>query len=566
MDKELLKQKPFYLSDEDVKWVEDTLNGMTEEEKIGQLFCANIREGSMEEIEGLMDIIPLGGVMYRPLPTERAIELTNYLKKSKVPMLIAADLDRGGIGVVEEGTKLATQMEIAATGEKELARKLAEVCGRESSAIGVNWAFAPVVDIDMNYRNPITNVRTYGSDPDRVIEMGKTYMEQIQSMGLAASVKHFPGDGVDERDHHLVTNVNSLSKEEWDDTYGRVYSECINAGAMTVMVGHIMQPAYSKYFNPDLKDDEILPGTLSKEIMGDLLRKQLGFNGLIVTDASTMSGFTIPMLREQSVPATIAAGADMFLFSRNMPEDVRFMKAGVEKGIITKERLDEAVTRILALKAALKLHKEQKVYTAEEASKEIGLPEFHQWAHEIADKAITLVKEEPGVLPVTPERYPRLMYYPLENAGTFGLATQAGICEKFKQKLIKEGFEVTEFNPSKGAEGRIAPVSDFIGKYDVMVYFANIATRSNQTTVRIEWASPLGANCPHFITGIPTIFISVENPYHLQDIPRVRTFINGYSSNDEVLEEMIEKLTGRSEFKGTSPCDPFCGKWDTHLM
>lgn len=566
MNRELLKEKPFYLDEEDINWAEDTLNKMSVDEKIGQLFCANIREGTMEEIEGLMEIIPLGGVMYRPLPTERAVEITNFLKKSKVPVLIAADLERGGNGVLEKGTKMASQMEIAAAKDAKMARKLAEVCAREGAAVGVNWAFAPVVDIDMNYRNPITNVRTYGSDADRVAEMGKAYVEQIQSMGIAASVKHFPGDGVDERDHHLVTNINSLSKEEWDASYGKVYEQCIDDGVMTVMVGHIMQPAYSRFMNPNLRDDDILPGTLSKEIMTDLLRKQLKFNGLIVTDASTMSGFTIPMLREKSVPSTIAAGADMFLFSRNMPEDVKFMRNGVKDGLITPERLDDAVLRILALKAALKLHKVKKEYKVEEAEKEIGRQEYHDWAREIADKAITLVKEEPGILPVTPERYKRLMFYPLESAGTFGLATQAGICEKFRLKLMEEGFEVSEFNPSKGAEGRVAPVSDFIGKYDIMVYFANIATKSNQTTVRVEWASPLGANCPHFITGIPTVFISVENPYHLQDVPRIRTFINGYSSNDEVLDEVLEKLTGRSTFKGNSPSDPFCGKWDTHLM
>ncbi len=565
MDRELLKKKPFYLTEEQIDWVEQVKADMTLEEKLGQLFCANIREGTLEEIEGLMDLIPLGGVMYRPLPTERAIEITNYLKQSKVPMLIAADLERGGNGVLEKGTKFASQMEIAATDDTSYAEKLAEVCGKEGASVGVNWAFAPVIDIDLNYRNPITNVRTYGSDPNRVARMGKAYMNKIQSMGLAASIKHFPGDGVDERDQHLVTNVNSLTVEEWDATYGKVYQECIDDGAMTVMVGHIMQPAYTKFFNPEIKDEDIMPGTLSKEIMVDLLRKKLGFNGLVVTDASTMSGFTIPMLREKAVPTAIAAGADMFLFSRNMKEDVEFMKKGYDTGIITPERLDDAVTRILALKAALKLNQPQKVYSVEEAEQEIGKDIYHQWAKELADKAITLVKEEDGVLPVTPEKYPRLMYYPLESAGTAGLATQAGICEKFKKLLEKEGFEVSEFNPSKGAEGRVAPMSDFIGKYDVMVYFANIATKSNQTTVRIEWASPLGANCPHFITGIPTVFISVENPYHLQDIPRVRTFINGYSSNDEVLEEMIEKLTGRSSFKGTSPSDPFCGKWDTHL-
>lgn len=565
MNREQLKQKPFYLSEEEVVWVESTLADMTVEEKLGQIFCANIREGSREEIEGLMDLIPLGAVMYRPLPVENAINLTNYLKKSKIPMLIAADLERGGNGVLENGTKFCAQMEIAATGNEKHAERLAEVCGREGAAVGVNWSFAPVVDIDMNYRNPMTNVRTYGDDAERVARMGTVYMKKIQSMGIAASVKHFPGDGVDERDHHLVTTVNTLDKEKWDETYGKVYQKCIDEGAMTIMAGHIMLPSYSRYFCPDIRDDDILPCTLSKELMQNLLREQMGFNGLIVTDASTMSGFTIPMKREDAVPTTIAAGADMFLFSRNMKEDVGFMKKGLERGLITQERLDDAVTRILALKAALKLYKEPKKYTVEEAEKEIGRPEYHQWAKECADQAVTLVKEEKGVLPVTPEKYKRLMFFPLEGT-VKGFGAPSGVCDKFRRMLEDEGFEVTQFNPEKAAEGRIAPMSDFIGVYDVMVYFACIPTVSNRTTVRIEWASPFGANCPHFVTAIPTIFISVENPYHLQDVPRVRTFINAYSSNDEVLEAVLEKLTGRSAFEGTSPVDAFCGRWDTHLM
>jgi beta-N-acetylhexosaminidase len=329
------------------------------------------------------------------------------------------------------------------------------------------------------------------------------------------------------------------------------------------MIGHIIQPAYSKYMNPDLEDKEILPATLSPELMQGLLRGQLGFNGVIVTDATTMTGFTIPMPREKSVPTTIAAGADIFLFSRNMKEDVAFMTKGLKDGIITKERLDEAVTRILALKASLKLYEKAGEYRIEEAEKKIGLPEYHQWARELADDSITLVKVEPDILPLTPERYPRLMYYPLETAGLDGFLDFSG---KFKRMLENEKFQVTEFIPPKGFEGFLVPTTDFIGVYDAIVYFASISTRSNQTTVRIEWAPPLGANCPHYLSSIPTIFISVENPYHLQDVPRIRTYINGYTSSPEVLDMMLEKIMGRSPFKGVSPSDPFCGRWDTHLQ
>ncbi len=566
MDKELLKQKPFYLSDSEVEWVYDTLNGLTEEEKIGQLFCVNIREGSVEELDNFYKIIPYGGVMYRPLDMESAVTLSNHIKKAKVPMFIAADLERGGQGVLTNGTKMANQMQITAAGNKktEYVKKLAQVCADEGKSVGVNWAFAPDVDIDLNYRNPITNVRTYGSNPVDVALLGATFISNLQKDGIAATAKHFPGDGVDDRDHHLVTNVNTLSTAEWDETYGKVYKACIDAGVMSVMVGHIMQPAYSKLLNPEIEDKDILPATLSKELMQGLLRNKLGFNGLIVTDATTMSGFTIPMPRKLSVPTTIAAGADVFLFSRNMEEDVAFMKEGYKNGIITPQRLDEAVTRILAMKAHLKLYEKQETeYSVEKARKEVGKKEYHQWARELADDSITLVKEEEGVLPLSPQKYPKIMYYPIETAGYDGFLNKA---QTFKQMLEKEGFQVSEFNPSKGMEGFLAPTTDYIGKYDLMLYFACVSTRSNQTTVRIQWAEPLGANCPHYLTSIPTVFISVENPYHLQDVPRIRTYINAYSAHQEVLDEVLEKIMGRSEFKGVSPCDPFCGRWDTRLQ
>ncbi len=130
----------------------------------------------------------------------------------------------------------------------------------------------------MNFRNPITNTRTFGSDPKLVAAMGEAYVKAVESRGMAASIKHFPGDGHDERDQHLVTSVNGLSCEEWDATYGLAYRTCIAAGAKTVMVGHILQPAYIRHFNPGIRDEDMLPATLSPELLGGLLRTKLGFN------------------------------------------------------------------------------------------------------------------------------------------------------------------------------------------------------------------------------------------------------------------------------------------------
>lgn len=561
-----LKAKPFHLDDEAAAWVHATRDAMTEKEKTAQLFCLCARQPTEESALEMLSVLPFGGIMYRPFTVKEAVSFTAALKKHmKIPPLIAANLEKGGNGIVAEGTLLGSPMAVAATGDAESGARLGRLCGREGRAVGANWAFAPIIDIDYNYFNPITNTRTFGSRPELVAALGKAYVQAVQAEGVAASIKHFPGDGVDDRDQHLLSSVNSLSCEEWDKSYGEVWRTCIEAGAMTAMVGHIMQPAWTKKLNPEIADGDILPASLSPEIMQGLLRGNLGFNGLIVTDATTMAGITIPMKRRDAVPQTIAAGADMFLFARNLEEDFEFMYAGVRDGRITKERLNDAVTRILAVKAALQLHKEWKLPAMEEARQTVGCREHRHWARENADRAVTLVKEQPGVLPISVQKYPRILYYPIESQQGVAYGAKQGVCDHFREMLEKEGFQVTTFQPEPMFEGKVKRESDYTDHFDLALYVVNLVTKSNQTAVRIEWQQPMGANCPHYMAGIPTVAVSVENPYHLVDLPRVKTFVNAYCSNDETLEAVLDKLLGRSPFKGQSPVDPFCGRWDTRL-
>jgi len=561
-----LKGKPFYLNDDDIAWVEQTLKFMSVDEKIGQLFCMVTYESNDEFLVEMVTRIKPGGLMCRPMPLADTVKTVNLLQgTTKIPMLLSANLESGGNGVVEEGTKLGSPMQIAATCDTKMAEKLGIICGETGAAVGLSWSFAPTVDLDLNFRNPITNTRCFGSDKERVTAMGKAYIKAIQKRGIAATVKHFPGDGVDELDHHLVTSINDMPWEEWNASFGEVFRDCIDAGVMSVMIGHISLPNYEKRVNLNIADEDILPASLSKQVVTGLLRDEMGFDGLIVTDATTMAGMCIPMPRSKAVPSAIAAGCDMFLFTKNMDEDVSFMRAGVEDGVITAERLDNAVTRILAMKAALKLHTRDLNVDEMTAKKAIAVQEHKVWAKECADKAITLVKEEKGVLPLLPEKYKRILFYGIEAKQGFAYSVKAGIAEAFKQKLIAEGFEVDQFDPNAGREGWLKAAGEIEGKYDAIVYLTNLATKSNQTVVRIEWDMPMGANVPVYIESVPTIFISVENPYHLLDVPRIKTFINTYSSTDEVLDSLIEKLTGKSSFIGKSPTDPFCGRWDARL-
>lgn len=569
-DYNIIRKFPFSLSEEQVQWVKNTIEGMSLDEKIGQLFVARNSGDDEAYTIALNEKYHVGGWMGRQMPMKNAVAMTNLAQKTaKIPLLIAANFEAGGDGLIAEGTNVGPNLQIGATQDPAYAGKQAYVCAKEGMAVGANYAFAPVVDINYNFRNPIMGTRLYGEDCNFVAEAGLAYVQEAQKQGMAVSIKHFPGDGVDERDQHLVTTINSLSCEDWDKSYGMVYKKLIDAGALTVMCGHIMQPAYSQKLNPNLKPEEIMPATLAPELLQGLLRGKLNFNGLIITDATTMNGMTIPMSRKKAVPYTIAAGCDMFLFTKNMDEDFEYMKQGYRDGILTEERLEEALIRILGLKATLKLP-EAKVNGSiyrdlEEARKIVGCEEHKEIERECSDKAVTLVKNLENLIPIDPVKKRRVLLHGLTTEkGYFGDGGM-DLEGQFKQELEKEGFAVTIYESGKGMEGMVTPCSKTIDNYDLIIYVADLQTKSNQTTVRIEWKAPMGGDAPSFIQDVPTLFISFANPYHLQDVPRVKTFINAYKWKEANIRAVIDKLLGRSDFRGVSPVDAFCGMWDTRL-
>ena len=215
-----LKGNPFFLSDEDIQWVEKTLKGMSLKQKVGQLFCPIGETFDRQQLKEMIDQYQPCGIMYRTEPAEEVQKAHRFLQQeSPIPLLVAANLEAGGRGIAKEGTIYGTQMQVAATDDAQRAYQLGCISAAEGAAVGVNWAFAPVVDIDMNFRNPITNTRTYGSDPERVLRMARGYMKGAHENGLAVSIKHFPGDGVDERDQHMLPSLNALSVDEYMQKY-----------------------------------------------------------------------------------------------------------------------------------------------------------------------------------------------------------------------------------------------------------------------------------------------------------------------------------------------------------
>ena len=562
-----LKANPFFLDDSQIQWVEETLASMTDDEKVGQMFCPI--GGNIEEdfLQSFLDEFKPGAMLYRPMPAKDVRRTHKFIQDhSRIPLIFGANLESGGNGICADGTYYSRPMGVAATDDPECAYRLGAVAGKEAQAVGCNWAFSPICDLDMNWRNPIMNVRTFGTDQDRVIHFVKEQLRGLKDYGVAAAVKHFPGDGVDERDQHLVCTVNSLSVEEYDKTYGAIWQEVVNAGTLSIMVGHILQPAYSKFFNPDLKDEDILPATLSKEILQGLLRGKLGFNGMIVTDATPMIGFNTPMKRAEAVPAALAAGCDMILFNKDIREDYQAVRDAIADGRLTQERVDEACTRILAMKAAMNLHvkkAEGTLVPSEEALAAVACEEHLQWAKDCADESVTLVKDTQSLLPISPEKYKRVRLYLLEDRIGGGFKDGEGAIGTVKTRLEAEGFEVTLFDYEhpdfyEMFEGGVA---DIKSKFDLAIYVACIDTASNQSVRRIDWVHLMAADAPWFLNEVPAMFISIANPYHLVDAPMVKTFINAYTPSEAVIEAVIDKIMGRSEFKGVNPVDPFCGIW-----
>ena len=533
-----LKRKPFYLDDTAIEWVNNTLNELTEDEKIGQLFFP-IGFSTEKEYLNHLRSLGIGGLFFRPGVAEEVQQTYEYMQRtSKVPLLTAANLEDGGNGSSIEGTAFGNQMAVAATNQTSDAYTLGKIASSEGKAVGVNFGFSPVVDLDLNFRNPITNVRTYGSDVERVIKNAKEYIQAFHDNGIMTSIKHFPGDGVDERDQHLLTSINSLSVDNWKKTFGKVYQELIDFGSKAVMVGHISFPAYS--------GDE-MPATLSPQLLQDLLRNELGFNGLTITDATPMVGFCSAMKRSEAVPYTIQAGCDMLLFNRVLEEDIQYMKDGLSKGILTKERLDEAVTRILATKASLGLHQTINHGTAK-------FEDFREEQLDLADRSITLVKDTQNMLPLSVEKHKRVL---LQLLGSFN--SNERVLEKVKAELEKRDFEITVYEPETNFFD-LGTVTSFSNDYDAVLYVANIQNASNQTVTRVHWHTlfGLGNNLPWFTKEVPTMLLSFGNPYHLYDLPMVDTVINAYCNYDHFIEMAIKKVTGESSFKGVSPVNPFC--------
>ncbi|MBQ9047743.1 MAG: hypothetical protein IJ120_07570 [Solobacterium sp.] len=568
-----LTKKPFCLDENQIKWVEDTISSMTIEEKIGQLFInLNVRHDK-EMYRPFIEKYHVGGIRWQGGTLEQQYEQNKYyFTESKIPPLIAANLESGANKTVTGGTLIASGPAMGAGGP-EIARLMGEISAREAKTVGVNWTFAPITDVVLNWRNTIVNNRAFGNDPDEVIADSIAYMEGVHKYGIACCAKHFPGDGSEERDQHLVMGCNDLSVEEWENTYGKVYRAVFEAGVESVMVGHICMPAWSKKLRPGMSDEEIMPASLAPELLQDLLRDHLGFNGLVLTDASHMAGLSTAAPRSVQVPGAIAAGCDMFLFFNDPDEDFKYMMDGYKNGVITEERLSDALHRILGLKAKLKLYAYQ--WPEKEEMAFVGSEEAHKAAETAADASVTLVKDTQHILPVDPKVRKRAMLYYVETAPVSYSKGTDPAKKIVIEELERAGFEVDahqdyyEMEAEKMSpfnEFRIMetpPVEEFKKKYDIVFVFVHMEGYAKENNVRVVWSAAHSSELPWYVHEVPTVGVSLNYTNHLYDLPMLKTFINAYAPTREYIRAAVEKITGQSEFKGKANDLVWCGRWDT---
>lgn len=580
-----LKAMPFYLDEKSVDWVERTIKAMTLDEKIGQLFIHMNTAKTEADIEELLTDYPIGGIRFLSDQAEKIHTQNNLFQKySKIPVFVAANLENGANGVCKEGTIIASHAQCGASESDEEAYQLGRIAGKEAALLGCNWNFGPITDLALNWRNSIINTRSFSNDPEKVINRSKSYIRGIHESKLLACSKHFPGDGVDDRDQHLLMSVNDLTCDQWDDTFGKVYKSLIEDGLETMMIGHIALPAYERYFDPSIKNETILPATLSKNIVTGLLRERLNFNGLIVTDASHMMGLLGAKPRNSQVPEAIAAGCDMFLFVHDIKEDFRYMKEGYENGIITPDRLEDALKRILGMKAKLGLHNvafsEGHLHGEEPVEKYlniIGSKEHKIVAERVADSTITLVKDSYGLLPIDPKKSRRArLYYIESHPGSLAKGTDP-VKWVVKEELENAGFtvdintsfydlECQESSPMNQVKVMHMPaVEAFKASYDVVFVFVHMSGYAQENNVGVKYSATHSNEIPWWVCEVPTICVSLNFTNHLYDLPMMKTFINAYVPSREAIRMTIQKIIGKSTFKGSYSDTVWCDRWDTRI-
>jgi beta-N-acetylhexosaminidase len=550
-----LLKPPFSLDEKAIAWVREKYAALTLDERVGQIFVLIMMGTDEAEFARIRNLKP-GGItrFYTPdLEFERRV-LQEMIDASPVPLVITADLE-GSRHSFSFGTPVLGQLGLAAVNDTDATEKSAEILAAEGRAVGVTWSFTPVIDINKAFRSAIVGTRSYGSDIDKIEQHAVAHIRGLQENGIAATVKHWPGEGYDDRDQHLVTTINPLSVEEWMETFGRLYKRMFAEGVLSVMSAHIAFPAYVRSKMPDAGIEAFRPASVSKLLNTTLLREELGFNGIIVSDATPMGGLSAWGHHLDTMPEIIASGCDVILFSDAPEADMAAVKEAVQDGRISETRLEEAVVRMLALKAKLGLFEKTDVLPeAASAKAALATPDNVARSKQWIGRSPTLVKDVDGLFPLDPERHRRILFV---DGGINHPLIPRPMKFILPDLLEKEGFEITVDRPD------IVPDPD---NFDLVLYALGDESLLVRSRIFVDWHKMGGGGLFKAMyrpwTTIPSAMVSFGHPYYLYDAPRIPAYINAYSTMESVQEAVVDCMLGRKPFNETSPVDPFCGLED----
>src|SRR5882724_6049868 len=535
-------------------WVETTLRKMTADEKIGQLLFTTYH-GSLTatdtaayqlimhdvtdlHVGGFINIThgsPLGIVKSQAYPTAF---LNNQLQaKSKLPLLIGADFERGTAMRLDEGTSFPTAMALAAGGNLKDAYTMGKITAREARAVGVHWIYAPDADVNNNPGNPIINTRSFGEDPQRVAKFVTEFVRGVQENGGLATAKHFPGHGDTAADSHIDRPVIHADRARLDDLELVPFRAAIAMQVDGIMTGHLNVPA--------LEPDSNTPATLSHNILTGVLRKQLGFEGLVVTDAMDMGGITVRYAPGEAAVRAVVAGADCLLMPPVPDAAFEALQAAVKSGRITKEHLDASVRRILQAKARIGLNTSRLV-DVNALNEKFGSASWQNEAQEISDRGVTLLRDTPHRLPLDgtkPARALLLAFYadPEPYPG-----------EDLERELRSRFDSVTTLR----ADTRFVNASILKlpppESYDVAILalFVRVSDRKGNVDVPAEQAA-LAEQI--YKTGKPVITLGFGSPYLIERFPEAETWLAAFGISDVAQISVARAMFGEIPVRGKLP-------------
>jgi beta-N-acetylhexosaminidase len=551
------------------KWADKQLSQMSVEEKVGQTVYiglnakfANEDSDYFKELRRQVVDNHIGGIIFFGAPIyETTVMINRAQEMAKIPLLMSLDAETG-IGMrFEDATNFPWAMAVAATGNADYARRMGVITGREARAIGVQHVFAPVLDVNNNADNPVINVRSFGEDPQAVAKFGTAFIEGIQSQNVIATAKHFPGHGDTNIDSHRGLPIIDHSRESLEKTELVPFRQAIKDGVASIMIAHIALPQIDPEEIKPLKDyrggdseagaeivsqKATVPATLSEKVQTELLRKQMGFDGLIVTDAMSMSGLTLYFTQEEAGVRAFLAGADILEKPADTDAMIRGLIAAVKSGRITQQRLDDSVRRILAWKYEVGLVK-NKITSLDQIDKTVSGTDTDDLAQEIAAKAITLVRNDAGLLPLN--RTSKVAVLAISNGfdpeTTFGPLTRElranGI--KFDAALIQENT----------TSEQVAKAQAMVNNADVVIAALFGRVRTGQKN-----SGGLPESGAKILRGLIAndkriVGISFGNPYILDAFPQMKTYVVAYGDMPYLQRSTVKGIFGLQDVTGRLP-------------